>query len=321
MYDLEQVIGERRSTRMFLPHKPVPRELVDEALAVAVRAPSNFNIQPWHMAFASGCPQPPRHRPARRGQPHAAEIPPPPEAFAHIRRELVAQIYGSMGIARKDTEARWGVALRNWEFFRAPLAGIVCIHRDLGPVDCLGVGMFLQTLVLAFTARGLGTCVQASIAGYPEIIHKQLDIPVEYSILCGLAVGYADQDFPANQIRTPATPSMRTCCSSTTNRRRQAHLGEITQTTASCAGRGSRASATSKGCRAQACGCPGYPDQRVSELSQLGKGDLPDTSLGAERAGRCQDGVFDGVVWPLDCGPSENPRHPSTDLSATLLHY
>jgi hypothetical protein len=46
MHDLEQVIRERRSTRMFLPDKPVPRELVDEALELAVRAPSNSNIQP-----------------------------------------------------------------------------------------------------------------------------------------------------------------------------------------------------------------------------------------------------------------------------------
>jgi hypothetical protein len=39
----------RVGRRMFLPHQPVPRELVDEALALAVRAPSNTNIQPWHM--------------------------------------------------------------------------------------------------------------------------------------------------------------------------------------------------------------------------------------------------------------------------------
>jgi nitroreductase len=178
MYDLEQVIGERRSTRMFLPHKPVPRELVDEALALAVRAPSNSNIQPWHMVFASG---PARDRLVTALLGEASRRPPKilplPEGFAHIRRELGAQVYVSMGIAREDTEARWGVAVRNWEFFRAPLAGIVCIHRDLGPVDCLGVGMFLQTLVLALTARGMGTCVQASIVGYPEIIHKELDIP------------------------------------------------------------------------------------------------------------------------------------------------
>ena len=207
MYDLDQVISERRSTRMFLPQKPVPRELVDEALALAVRAPSNSNIQPWHMVFASGAA---RDRLVaallREARSKPPKIPALPEAFAHFRRESGALVYGSMGIAREDTEGRRVAVLRNWEFFRAPLAGIVCIHRDLGPPDTLGVGMFLQTLLLALTARGLGTCVQVSIAGYPEIVHKQLDIPVEYTILCGLAVGYPDPDFPANNIRTPRNP-------------------------------------------------------------------------------------------------------------------
>jgi nitroreductase len=54
MFDLEQAIHERRSIRMFLPEKPVPRELIDEALALAVRAPSNSNVQPWHLVLASG---------------------------------------------------------------------------------------------------------------------------------------------------------------------------------------------------------------------------------------------------------------------------
>jgi len=54
MIDLEKAITERHSTRMFLPHQPVPRELVDEALRLAQHAPSNSNNQPWHMVFASG---------------------------------------------------------------------------------------------------------------------------------------------------------------------------------------------------------------------------------------------------------------------------
>src|SRR5262252_5421078 len=53
MLDLDQAIRERHSTRLFLP-QPVPRELVNEALALAQYAPSNSNIQPWHMVFASG---------------------------------------------------------------------------------------------------------------------------------------------------------------------------------------------------------------------------------------------------------------------------
>ena len=54
MYDLEDTIRARRSTRLFLRDKPVPKELVIEALDLAVRAPSNSNIQPWRVVFNSG---------------------------------------------------------------------------------------------------------------------------------------------------------------------------------------------------------------------------------------------------------------------------
>ena len=54
MYDLEEAITERRSTRLFLRDKPVPPALVDEALTLAMRAPSNSNVQPWHLILASG---------------------------------------------------------------------------------------------------------------------------------------------------------------------------------------------------------------------------------------------------------------------------
>jgi nitroreductase len=203
---LDEAIRERRSTRMFL-HQPVPRDLVEESLALAQRAPLNSNIQPWHMVFASG---PPRDRlvaalldEARRRPPN---IPPLPQSFEHYRRELGAQVYGAMGIGREDTAKRAAAVLRNWEFFRAPLAGIVCMHRDLGPANALGVGMYLQTLLLALTERGLGTCVEISIAGYSEIVRVQLAIPAELSILCGLAVGYPDPAFPANRLHISRKP-------------------------------------------------------------------------------------------------------------------
>ena len=142
-----------------------------------MRAPSNSNIQPWHLVLASG---PARDRLVEALLEVAAvespSVPVLPEAFAHMRRDLGALVYGSMGIARHDSEGRRIAVLRNWEFFRAPLAGIVCMHRDLDYVDALGVGMFMQTLLLALTARGLGTCVQVSIAGYPEIVREQLNI-------------------------------------------------------------------------------------------------------------------------------------------------
>ena len=207
MTDLEQSMLARRSTRLFLPDKPVPRELVTEALELAVHAPSNSNIQPWRLVLASG---PARDRLVKallkRANVESPKVPRLPESFAHMRRDLGALVYGSMGIARHDAEARRIAVLRNWEFFRAPLGGIVCMHRDLEFVDAVGVGMFLQNLLLALTARGLGTCVQVSIAGYPETIRDQLCIGEDMRILCGLAIGYPDPDFPANALRVPRNP-------------------------------------------------------------------------------------------------------------------
>ena len=207
MYDLEEAITSRRSTRLFLRDKPVPPTLVEEALTLAMRAPSNSNVQPWHLVLASG-PARDRLVEALLEQAEAAppKVPVLPEAFAHMRRDLGALVYGSMGISRHDSEGRRVAVLRNWEFFRAPLAGVVCMHRDLDYVDALGVGMFLQTLLLALTARGLGTCVQVSIAGYPDVVREQLDISEDMRVLCGLAIGYPDPAFPGNALRVPRNP-------------------------------------------------------------------------------------------------------------------
>jgi nitroreductase len=207
MTALDDVVRERRSTRMFLRDKPVPRELLDEALSLAMRAPSNSNIQPWRVFVVSG---PRRDRlvealleEASAGFPETTGL---PETFLPLRQELGALVYGSMGIARHDAEARRLARLRNWEFFRAPVGAVVCMHRDLGLVDGLGVGMFLQTLLLALTERGLGSCVQVSIAEYPDVLRAQLDIPDELAILCGLSIGYPDPAFGGNGLAVPRNP-------------------------------------------------------------------------------------------------------------------
>ena len=200
MSDLDRAILERHSTRMFLPGS-VPREAVDEALALAQHAPSNSYIQPWRLVFVSGASRDRLKAALFRVADHEApHIPALPKAFEHYRYELGAEVYGSMGITIADTARHAAAVMRNFDFFGAPLAGIVCMHRDLGPADAVSVGMYLQTLMLALTARGLGTCVEVSVAGYPDVVRAELNIPPELTIICGLAVGYSDPDFPANKL-------------------------------------------------------------------------------------------------------------------------
>jgi nitroreductase len=56
------------------------------------------------------------------------------------------------------------------------------------------------------TARGLGICTQVLLAAYPEVIRNELNIPPELTILCGLAVGYTDPDFPTNHLHISRDP-------------------------------------------------------------------------------------------------------------------
>jgi nitroreductase len=201
LIELEQVVRARRSIRLFHADRPVPRTDVVEALDMARRAPSNSNSQPWHLVLASGDA---RKRlvaalvsEARVSEP---EITPLPAEFNGRRYKLGEQLYGSLGIAREDAEGRRRAVDFNWRFYDAPLAGVVCMNRELHHVDSLGVGMFLQTFLLGLTARGLGSCVQVLIAGFPQVVREVLAVPDRYEILCGLAIGYPVEDFPANNL-------------------------------------------------------------------------------------------------------------------------
>ena len=53
--DFEELVHSRRSVRGF-KKKPVPRAVIEEIIAVAKRAPSSMNTQPWHVHVLTGAP-------------------------------------------------------------------------------------------------------------------------------------------------------------------------------------------------------------------------------------------------------------------------
>lgn len=211
MYDLDQTIVERRSVRGFLP-KPVPRDVLEEVLGLAQHAPSNCNVQPWRVYVASG-ETTRRLREAlvdavRSGEASAMTAP-VDSFFGTYRDKQVAcavELYGKMGIARGDRAGREKAMLRNFEFFDAPHVAYVCMSKSFGIGVALDVGMYVQTLMLAMQSRGIGSCAQAALRAYPEIIAEHLGIPDDEQILCGLSFGYEDESVPANQTRQPRDP-------------------------------------------------------------------------------------------------------------------
>jgi hypothetical protein len=74
--------------------------------------------------------------------------------------------------------------LRNYKFFDAPCGMIVYMEKCLAQVDVLSVGMWLQVMCLLLEERGLGSCVEASVAGYPEVRYEASLLGEEVWLMC-----------------------------------------------------------------------------------------------------------------------------------------
>ncbi|KAF5371896.1 hypothetical protein D9757_010580 [Collybiopsis confluens] len=200
----DETVLARHSTRRFLPN-PIPKGVLRHALTLATHAPSNSNIQPWRLYLLSGAAA---DRLKERLVAEASSgmepiIPSLPDEFKHFRSELGKQVYGQgLGIAHDDTEARRAAVLRNFDFFGAPTAAVVCMNKTLSRVDALSVGMYLQTFLLSLTQAQIGSCVEVSVAGYPDVIRNCLNIPEELDIICGIAIGYEDESMGVNRLRS-----------------------------------------------------------------------------------------------------------------------
>jgi nitroreductase len=208
---LAEAIEERRSARGFRP-EPLAAALVRELFALAQRAPSWCNIQPWRvwvtappvtgeLAAALG-------EAARAGLPRP-EVPFPgdyPEPYLTHRRACGFALYQAMGIAREDRGRRYDAWLRNYAFFDAPHVAVVAQDRALGQYGTLDVGVWLGYLLAAAATLGIDTCPMASVAAYPAPLRRVLGIPEQLVILFGIAFGHADQAVAANGCRTTRAP-------------------------------------------------------------------------------------------------------------------
>ena len=51
--EFDEVVLGRRSIRGY-KQEPVPKEVIEEVLELAIRSPSSMNTQPWHLYVVTG---------------------------------------------------------------------------------------------------------------------------------------------------------------------------------------------------------------------------------------------------------------------------
>jgi nitroreductase len=163
-----KILSSRHSTRAFLK-TPVPRAVLEKVLADAQHAPSNSNLQPWRLKVVTGNAL--QRLTSSLVSTVSSGTPSAVESYRHYRSALGKQLYGPEGydIPRADEKRMREAQLRNYKFFDAPCAFIVCMDQSLAQVDVLSTGMYLQALCLLLAEYGIATCVQVSVAGYPQV--------------------------------------------------------------------------------------------------------------------------------------------------------
>ncbi len=213
---VDAAITSRRSLRAFLP-TPVPRETIEQILAVASRAPSGTNTQPWKVYVLTGAAK------AALSQAILAAYDDPAQRATHVeeyayyptewvppyidrRRKVGWDLYGLLGIAKTDRERMHAQHGRNYAFFDAPVGLIFTIDRIMRQGSWLDYGMFLQNVMVAARARGLDTCPQAAFTQYHRIVTAQVGAPATEQLVCGMSLGYADPDAVENRLVTERAP-------------------------------------------------------------------------------------------------------------------
>ncbi|WP_188709267.1 nitroreductase [Polaromonas eurypsychrophila] len=205
------------STRAFLP-TPVPRETLEHLLALASRAPSGTNTQPWKVYVLQGASRDGlvakvcRAHDAIRANPELAaqyqeEYAYYPEKwvspYIDRRRENGWGLYGLLGIGKGDKDKMHAQHQRNFKFFDAPVGLMFTLDRVMGRGSLVDHGMFMQNLMVAARGHGLHTCPQAAWNGFASIILPHIGAGADEMLVCGMSLGYADESALVNTFRTP----------------------------------------------------------------------------------------------------------------------
>jgi nitroreductase len=204
---VEKAIASRRAVRAFLPD-PVDPALVRRLIELAAQAPSGTNMQPWRLRVLG-----PRTRAKLETALVAALDDPSPrqeeyryypatfrEPYLSRRRKVGWDLYGLLGVAKGDHAGMRRQTEANLRFFGAPVALMLTVDRDLEIGSWLDLGAFVQTLLIAAQGHDLDSCPQAIFASFHGIVRRELSIPQSEVVVCGIALGKADPDAPANRL-------------------------------------------------------------------------------------------------------------------------
>lgn len=210
--DLKKIMNSRISCRGFL-EKEIPREDIREIIEISERSPTWKNTQSYKLIAVSGdlkdkiCGE--LIERAKSGAMPCSDFPYETGYPSYIKRrmmDLAMEFYSYLGIDRKDKPRREAQMLKNFTAFNAPTIIFCLIPATLHEWTILDLGIFLGHVCIAAEAKGLSTCLQASLVTWPDIVRKHLNIGNEETLAVGFSIGYKDSSEPANLFHSKRLP-------------------------------------------------------------------------------------------------------------------
>ena len=206
--ELEKIINERHSTRVFL-EKPVPREIIEKLLLLSTKAPSAINLQPWEFTVVMGeerirlskvLIKSMREKNISCGPGAVRTL---PEYFMDRQRKLMDCIlpYLKKGVPFQDF-----INEGSCNFYGAPTAIIITIDQAFSKARLVDLGIAIGYMVLACHNIGLGTCPIGLISAFADEIKDRLNIPEEKDVVMGVGIGYPDPDSLVNKASSERAP-------------------------------------------------------------------------------------------------------------------
>ncbi len=202
-------IRARQSVRAF-KDEPVSRELLEQLLKDASRAPSAINMQPWeaHMVMneerkllSRRLLRSYRERKLTCGPGAGTTL---PDVFMERSRACAADMEPLA--ERMGTDFRTLVNEGSLNFYGAPAAALIFLDESFPPDRMIDVGTFTAYLILAAEGHGLKTCPIGLTVSYEDDIKDHLNVPESKKLIMTVALGTPDETAAINELRTPRAP-------------------------------------------------------------------------------------------------------------------
>jgi len=110
-------------------------------------------------------------------------------------------LYDVLAIDKGDKKKRIEQWKKNYSSFGSPSMILIFKYPNTGASAYIDCGMLLQSIMLMADELGLATCPQASLAQYSNIVKSEVGYS-EYTLICGIAIGYEDHSNLVNSYRT-----------------------------------------------------------------------------------------------------------------------